>query len=183
MKLSIILSLFILLGGAPMVRAQEIPEMPKPVKEHEWLKQLEGEWESEMEVHMPGADTPVKGKGTETGRMLGGFWLIAEGQGEMMGMKMSSRFTLGYDPEAKKYTGTWVDSMGSYLWKYEGSVDSTGKILTLNTEGPCPMKPGKSKFKEVIEIKDKDTKVFTSSMQGDDGKWTLMVKVTSKRKK
>jgi hypothetical protein len=46
------------------------------------------------------------------------------------------------------------------------------------------MKPGQvSKFREVTELKGKDEKVFTSSILGDDGKWTMMVKVTSKRKK
>ena len=56
--------------------------------------------------------------------------------------------------------------------------------LTLDTEGPCPMKPGQtSQFKESVEIKDKDHKIFTSQILGDDGKWTTMVVVNSKRKK
>jgi hypothetical protein len=74
--------------------------------------------------------------------------------------------------------------MMSQLWKYEGTLDASGKKLTLETQGPCPLQPGKTfNFREVIEIKDKDTKVFTSSMQGEDGKWTTFVTVTSKRKK
>jgi hypothetical protein len=183
MKLPLILSLAVLLlSGPALLPAQEIPKMPAPVKEHEWLKQLEGEWESEYEAFMPGATDPMKGKGTESAKMMGGFWLIGNGTGEMMGMTMKSILTLGYDPGKKKYIGTWVDSMTSHLWNYEGTVDSTGKILTLETEGPCMMKPGTTKFREVTEIKDKDNKTFTSSML-DDGKWVTIVKVTSKRKK
>src|SRR5687767_5350132 len=92
-----------LFSGAALVRAQEIPQMPPPVKEHAWLQQLVGEWESEMEVFMVPGQPAVKGKGSEVVRMLGGFWLVGEGKGEMMGMKMSSLLTLGYDPEKKKY--------------------------------------------------------------------------------
>jgi hypothetical protein len=123
-------------------------------------------------------------RGTATARMLGGFWVVGEGKTEMMGFSFSNILTLGYDPEKKKYVGTWVDSMTSYMWKYEGTLDDTGKVLTLNTEGPCPMAPGKiSKFKEVIEFKNKDHYTFASSIQGDDGKWTTFVTIDSKRKK
>ena len=126
----------------------------------------------------------IKAKGTETSRLIGGFWVVGEGKGEMMNMPFTSVLTLGYDPDKKKYVGTWVDSMSSYLWKYEGTVDATGKILTLETEGPCPMAPGKlSKFREVTEFKSKDHRVFTSSILADDGKWTTMVTVNSHRKK
>jgi hypothetical protein len=173
-----------LLGGAAQLTAQEMPQMPAPVKEHLWLQQFVGEWETEVEITMAPDQPPMKGKGTESTRALGGFWIIGEGKGEMEGMPgtMTSVLTLGYDPSSQKYTGTWVDSMTSHLWKYEGTVDPTGKILTLNTEGPCPMKPGIVKFKEVTEIKDRDHRVFTSSMQGDDGKWTKMVTVNYRRK-
>jgi hypothetical protein len=178
--LALALALF---TGASKLSAQDLPKMPPPVKEHSWLEQLAGEWESDVEITMPGQPA-MKGKSTESAKMMGGFWLVANGEGEMMGMKMTNLLTLGYDPDKKKYVGTWADSMTSYLWKYEGTVDESGKKLTLDTEGPCPMKPGQiSKFKEVLEIVDKDTKVFTSSMLGDDGKWTVGVKVTSKRKK
>jgi hypothetical protein len=59
-----------------------------------------------------------------------------------------------------------------------------GKKLTLETEGPSPLDPDKTaKFQETLELKDKDHKVFTSFMQGDDGKWTKIVTMEYRRKK
>jgi len=165
------------------ISAQEMPEMPKPVKEHEWLAQLAGEWESTMKCEAePGK--VMEGKSSEKARMLGGFWIVSEGQGEMMGGKFSSILTLGYDPEKKKFIGTWVDSMTSTMWQYTGTLDEATNTLTLESEGPSPMEPGKTcKFKEVIVIKDKDHKTFTSNIQGEDGKWKEMMTASSTRKK
>ena len=90
--------------------------------------------------------------------------------------------TVGYDAKAKKYVGTWVCSMSDWQCQYEGTV--AGQVLTLNCEGPSPADPNKTvKMKDVIEIKDKDTKVLTSSMLGDDGKWVQFMTMTAKRKK
>jgi hypothetical protein len=175
------LALFV---GVPRLSSQEPPQMPVPQKEHKWLEQFTGEWESEIEITMGPGGAVMKGKGTESARMVGGFWIVAESKSEMMGMPFSSVLTLGYDPAKKKYVGTWIDSMSSYLWNYVGSVDESGKILTLETNGPSPMAPDKiSKFREVTEFKSKDHRVFTSSIQGDDGKWTTFVTVHSRRKK
>jgi len=172
-----------LLGAGTFLTAQE-PQMPAPVKEHEWLQQFVGNWEYETEIFMDPTKPPMKVKGVEVVRSLGGFWIIAESKGEMMGKPFLGVLTLGFDPQAKKYVGTWTDSLGSYLWKYQGSVDSAGKTLTLETEGPSPMNPSQlSKFRDVTEWKGKDDRVFTSSIQGDDGKWNMMVRVTSHRSK
>lgn len=178
-----LLCLLTLLGITPLLHAEEMPQMPAPVPEHAWLQQFVGTWESESEISMGAGQAPITAKGTEIARMVGGFWLVSEGRGEMMGQPFSNILTLGYNPEKKKYVGTWVDSMTSILWVYEGTVDASGKILTLETEGPCPMAPGKlSKFREVTEFKSKDHRVFTSSIQGEDGKWTTIVTVNSRRK-
>src|SRR5688500_4131390 len=104
-----------LLIGDIVLRGEEtskMPVLPAPVKEHEWLKQFVGEWQSDVEITMEPGKPPMKGKGTERTRMLGGFWVVGEGTGEMEGMPapMTSRLTLGYDPQKSKYVGTWVDS-------------------------------------------------------------------------
>lgn len=174
-----------LFGSISATAAQDAatPPMPTPQKEHEWLKQLEGEWTTEGELTMGPGGATIQCKGTETGRMIGGFWAMTENRGEFAGMTMTGIMTLGYDPEKKKYVGTWVDSMGHHLWRYEGTVDAAGKTLTLSTEGPSPMAPTKtSRYKEVIEFKSKDHKVFTSSIE-QDGKWVTFMTMNAKRRK
>jgi hypothetical protein len=133
----------------------------------------------------PGPGTaPVPCKGSDKCRVLGGFWMVSDGKGEMMGFKMENVLTLGYDPVKKKYVGQWVDSMMPHQWKYEGEVDESGKKITLHTEGPSPEAPTKMlKFRETFEFKSKDHRIFTSSMQGDDGQWKLLVTLNAKRKK
>ena len=167
----------------PLLRAAEMPEMPKPQSEHEWLAKFTGTWETEMKCEMPGQE-PMTAKATETARMIGGFWLIVENKGEIMGGPFNGVMTLGYSPEKKSYIGTWVDSMAGHMWTYTGTLNSEGDTLTLDTEGPCPMQGGKiCKFKEVMKLTGKDEKTFTSSVQGDDGKWTQMMSAKSKRVK
>lgn len=162
----------------------EMPKMPAPEKEHTWVTQLAGEWESEAECMMEPGKPPVKAKGSETARAVGGFWVLSEIRMKMMENEVTGILTLGYDPEKKRFVGTWVDSMGSFMWRYTGSLDAAGKVLTLDTEGPNMMKPGTTaKFKEVVELKDKDTKVFSSSMQMEDGTWVKFMTSTSRRKK
>jgi len=167
--------------GGGMARAQDAPKMPAPQKEHEWLKQLEGEWECEGEGVVEPGKPPIKSKGTESIRSLGGFWTVAEMKAECMGVPVTGVMTIGYDAQKKKYVGTWVCSMCDLLWKYEGAAD--GKVLTLDTEGPHHTTGKTVKMRDVIEMKDKDNKVMTSLMLGDDGKWVTFMTLTSKRKK
>src|SRR5262245_7473117 len=78
-------------------RAQEVPEFPEPTPEHAMLAQFAGEWTSTATMPEVPGDEPFQG--TETARMMGGFWLLAEGKGEMMGQPVGSLLSLGYDPK------------------------------------------------------------------------------------
>ncbi len=145
----------------------------EPQKEHEWLQQLVGAWACESECVMEPGKAPQKFKGSETVRSLGGLWVLLEGRGEMPGGGMATMLmTLGYDPRTKRYVGTWVGSMMTHLWLYDGSLDPEGRVLTLNAEGPSCADEGKiTKYQDVIEIKSRDHRVLTSRMLGDDGDW------------
>ena len=157
----------------------------EPQKEHQWLQRLVGDWTYQSEAKMGADEPPVKCGGSESVRSLGGLWVLAEGRGEMPdGGDATMLLTLGYDPEKQHYVGTWIGSMMSHLWVYDGSLDAAGKVLTLETLGPNLGAEGKTaKYKDVIELKSDDHRVLTSQMLGEDGEWQVFMTAHYRRKK
>jgi hypothetical protein len=100
-----------------------------------------------------------------------------------MEMKMNWILTFGYNPEKKVYVGTWIDSMTSQKWEYEGSVDKAGKVLSLTTRGFCPMEQKMCNFRSTVEFKSDDVRVLTEKKEMEDGTWATVVVSTSTRKK
>jgi Protein of unknown function (DUF1579) len=171
-----------LLATAGWLQAQDAKGAAAPLAGNEWLKQFAGEWDSDGEAMPAPGQPPIKSKGTESARMLGEHWVIAQGQSTFMEMPFSFVFSLGYDPARQKFVGTWVDSVSSYLWLYEGTLDASGKTLTLESEGPFAGTPGKlAKFRETIEFPSKDQRVFKTHVLVD-GKWQPLVTIHSRRK-
>lgn len=73
--------------------------------------------------------------------------------------------------------------MFSRMLTYDGSLDATGKTLTLETEGPSFTDPGKlSKYRDIIEMKDQNTRILRSAMLADDGKWHEFQTATYRRR-
>lgn len=164
---------------------QEQAMQTEPQQEHQWLHKFVGEWTYETEAKM-GADQPSeKATGTESVRSLGGLWVLAEGQGEMPGCGATTTImTLGYDPEKQRYTGTFVVSMMTYLWLYDGELDASKNLLTLNSDGPSMAGEGKmAKYRDEIEFKSDDLRVMTSHVLGDDGEWHKFMTANYQRKK
>ncbi len=163
---------------------QPLPDFPKPTKEHEWLKQFEGEWvASSKSVATP--DQPsFECQATISNRMLGGFWMVSEAKGEIAGEKVLSIQQLGYDPQKKKYVGTWIDNAMNHLWHYQGTVDKSGKKLSLVAEGPNFMEGGKiTKFRDSYEFKSPDLIVSTAEILDGEGNWVTVMTGETKRKK
>jgi hypothetical protein len=144
-----------------------------PQKEHQWLQKLVGEWTYEAEADMGPGKAPERAKGVETVRSIGGLWIVAEGQGEMPGGgPATSIMTLGYDPRTKKFTGTWIGSMMTQLWVYEGSLDPSEKVLTLAAEGPSMTDESKTAtYHDVIHVESDDHRILKAHVRGSDGKW------------
>ena len=145
----------------------------EPQKEHQWLQKLVGEWICEGEATMTPGQPPEKWKATESVRSLGGLWTLGEGTGEMPDGGVSTTvMTLGYDPQKKRFVGTFIASMMTHLWVYDGALDEPGDVLTLDTEGPGMAGDGKMvKYQDMIEFKGDGHRVLTSRMLGDDGNW------------
>src|SRR5688572_1178854 len=113
------------------------PMISEPQKEHQWLQKFVGEWKYEAEAATEPGKPPEKVSGTESVRSLGGLWIVAEGQGNMPGgITGTSIMTLGYDTRKQRYVGTWVGSMMTELWVYDGALNAAETILTMDCEGP-----------------------------------------------
>ena len=156
-----------------------------PLKEHDWLRRFVGEWTYEIEACMKPGDPPQKLTGTETVRSIGGVWIVAEGRGEMPGGgEATTIFTLGFDPEAKKFVGSWIGSMMAFLWVYEGTLDATEKVLTLNCEGPSmDGSGGTTRYKDVHTFISDNERTLAGNVLGKDGQWSEMMICTYRRKK
>jgi hypothetical protein len=166
------------------LRAQEQPQVPGPQQEHQWLQKFVGEWSTHSKASV-GPDQPeMECSGTITSRALGGLWVVNEMKGSMGEFEIHGLQTIGYDPQKEKYVGTWVDSMVNHLWHYEGTVDESGKKLTLEAEGPNHMAGGKlTKFRDAYEFVSDDKIIVTASMQGEDGEWVTFMTGEATRKK
>ena len=155
----------------------------KPEKEHDWLQQLVGDWTFDCKANMGEGQPALEASGTESVRPVGGLWIVAEGRSTMFGQPIQSQMTLGYNPEAKAFVGTWLDSSQTQLWSYKGTLDAATNTLALDTEGPSFDDPSRtSHYRDAIQLTDKDHKVLTSSVQNPDGSWTTFMRAEFTRK-
>jgi hypothetical protein len=148
-------------------------QLPEPQQQHRWLQKLVGEWTYEHESVCEPGKPPAKFTGTDSVRMLGELWVLCEGKGNMPGGGTGTTLmTLGYDPAKQRFVGTFIGSMMTHLWPYDGQLDAAGKVLTLDSEGPSFSGDGKmTKYQDLIEFIDDNHRTLSSQTIGEDGKW------------
>jgi len=164
-----------------LAAAQEGPPVVKPGPEHEILDRDAGSWDATVEIMVPNAP-PAVSKGTETNAWgPGGLWLITDFKSEMMGQPFQGHGVTGYDPAKKKYVGTWVDSMTSSLSISESTYDKATSSMVGWSEAP-DLTGKMVRTTGVTEYKDPDTRIFTMSAPGPDGKHNPTMRITYKRR-
>lgn len=147
-------------------------QQPQLQSEHEWLQRLTGEWTWESMGKAGPDKPPEKFTGTESVRTLGDLWVVCEGSGEMPGGGISTTImTLGYDPARELFVGTFIASMMTHLWLYEGRLAAENR-LELLCEGPSfSAEGGMSVYRDTIELLSGNERTLTSHVRGDDGSW------------
>lgn len=147
-------------------------QTPEPRPEHLWLHQLVGEWSMEAECVMGPDQPPFRTTGRETVRLLGQLWSIGEGTGDSPEGGCDSIMTLGYDPQAKRFVGSFVVSAMTHFWPYSGSLDAANQVLTLDSEGPSFSGDGTmARYQDILEFITPDHRTLTSRVQDPDGSW------------
>lgn len=159
--------------------SEQIEMATDPINEHEWLKNLIGEWRIKSEMAMEPGAPRIQSEGTASVKDLGGLWAYSENKETIPSMDQStiSYFALGYDVTFKEYRGSMVMSASSHLWKYAGTLSDDSTKMTLDCEGPSMTEEaGTALYRDVIELIDENHRIMTSYAQDKDGKWEEFVK-------
>lgn len=166
-------------AGAKGLSPQEMAEMMKkyqaistPGPQHKALEHFVGTWDLTVKSWMgdPGAP-PSESKGTcETKWVLDGRFIedhvksdmmMPDEKGEMKKVTFAGQGLTGYDNFKHMYVSTWADNMGTALMLSKGSMDPSGKVLTLYAEMDEPMLDVQDRMiKSVTRIIDKDKHVM-----------------------
>jgi hypothetical protein len=143
-----------------------------PLSAHPFLRQLLGEWTFETVAVMAAEQPAEQFRGRETVRQVGP-WLLLEGQGAIPnGGQATNVMTLGFDPDRQRFVGTFLTSMMTYLWIYDGQLDAAEKVLTLDTEGPSFAGDGSlARYQDWIEFHSPDHRTLSSRVLQADGTW------------
>lgn len=155
----------------------------KPGAEHLWLGSIVGDWVYETECVMGPGEAPMKMGGREKVRSVGGLWVVGESTGSMPdGAEATMILTLGFDPELKKFVGTWLGSMMGKLWVYD--ISREGNTLNMESDGAAMDGSGKVvRYRDAMEIRSPDERGFRASTRNEDGSWTTFMTAVYRRAK
>ena len=159
-------------------------ESSNKLEQHEWLRQLVGEWSVTGELIGEPDDAPTVWESKESIRAIGDLWIVAEGTAGGDGEAFVSIMTLGYDPDQEAFVGAWIDTIQTTMWTYVGQLDESRRILTLEAEGPSLEDPSTTtRYRDQIELVSSDVKRTTSSALGKDGSWKIFMTMEARREK
>lgn len=165
-----------------VVEAQEeSAKEPGNRSPQKWLDHFVGNWEAVSRGQSGENQPPVESTGTIVGTRIGDHWLMNRMEVRVMDMKITGVQMIGYSSEKKKFVGTWVDSMTSFMWQYEGTLSNDGKTLTLEAKGPSAVPDQLTLYQDVYHFKATDLIEITSRVQDANGKWVTYMTGTAKR--
>jgi Protein of unknown function (DUF1579) len=156
-----------------------------PTAPHKMLAKLVGSWTTKTRAwcEMGPDNPPMESTGTCEQKMLfGGRYLQQEYTGEMMGKPFTGTNLIGYDNHTKKYVSTWIDSMSTGIYYFEGTASADGKTITQESSYDDPIK-GPTVWRSVTKIVDDNTlqfEMYLTPKGGEEEKAMEMI-VTRKR--
>jgi len=166
-----------------MTPAQPLPGMAPPTELHGWLHRMLGDWTFETECAGPPGGTPMKSKGVERVRSLGGYWVVGESEGECPGGGGQARvvIAMGHDSVAKRFRGTWIGSMMGHMFVYDGVLDIATNTLSLDSEGPSFTGEGTARYRDIVQLVSNDHRIVTGNLVNPDGSLSQMMRATFRR--
>ena len=129
------LAAVLLVGGVALATLAPVLPFQEPgvqaTKEHKLIVKGAGDYEGTLTWSMPGMPEPMVSPCTEKVIAIGDFWTISHFEMEFMGAPFSGSSSMGYDPERKKFIGTWIDSMSPRVTHMEGEWNDEKQAIVM----------------------------------------------------
>lgn len=149
-----------------------------PGEPHRLLASMAGNWQTRTRHWMEPGNPPVTSEGTcEQHMILDGRFLYQEFKGEMMGAPFTGIGINGYDNHSGKYVSTWIDSMGTAIYYFEGTADADGRSITQTCDVDDPIR-GPITWRSVTKIADDATHSFEMYSIDQAGKEQKVMEMT-----
>jgi hypothetical protein len=154
-----------------------------PGATHNFLAKMEGTWDAKNKYSMESDQPAMESTGTVEQKMiLGGRYLQQEHSSEMMGAPFTGINLIGYDNHTKKYVSTWIDTMSTGIYYFEGTASPDGKVITQECHYDDPVK-GPTVWRSITRLVDEDTVVYEMYGVDKNGKEEKMGETTLTRRR
>ncbi len=166
----------------PQAMMEVYKKLGTPSAPHKMLAKLAGTWTTRTKAWMEPDKPPMEGTGTCKQKMvLDGRYLQQEYKGKMMGSPFTGINLIGYDNHTKKYVSTWIDSMSTGIYYFEGTASANGKTITQKCSYDDPVR-GPMVWRSVTKIVNDNTISYEMYLTPKGGKEDKMMEMTVTRK-
>jgi hypothetical protein len=166
----------------PQAMMDMYKKLATPGEPHKLFASLVGSWETKNKEWMEPNKPPVESIGiVEMKMLLDGRFLQQDWNGQMMGQPYTGIGITGYDNISKLYVSNWMDTMGTGIFRMEGTASADGKTITLTGKHPDPM-GGFMSHRAVWKIVDSNNQSFDMYGAHHGGKEMKMMEIVYTRK-
>jgi hypothetical protein len=157
-------------------------KLATPCVPHKLLAKMAGSWNTMARSWCAPGETPAESTGVAEHRMiLGGRYLQQECAGEMMGEPFTGLGFTGYDNHTRKYVSTWMDTMSTGIYFFEGTAKADGKTIVQTSRYDDPVQ-GPMAWRSVTRVVDDNTLEFEMYGTGKSGREEKMMEMRYTRK-
>jgi hypothetical protein len=154
-----------------------------PGSQHRLMASLAGSWTTRTKARTEPGKPPMETTGScEQKMILDGRYLQQEYTGDMMGETFTGINLIGYDNHTRKYVSTWVDSMSTAIYYFEGTASADGKTITQKCSYDDPVR-GPLVWRSLTRIVDDNTMEYEMYITPKGGKEVKEMEMTVTRKR
>jgi hypothetical protein len=156
-------------------------KLATPGAPHKRLAKLEGSWTTQTRAWMEPGQPPTESTGScEQKMLLNGCYLQQEYRGDMMGQPFTGINLIAFDNHTKKYVSTWIDSMSSGIYVFEGAADANRKTITQECRYDDPVK-GPSVWRSTTRFVNDNKVEYEMYLKPKRGREEKMMEMTLTR--